>query len=209
MPPITVLDFHAEATGEKGALARYLDGRVSAVFGTHTHVQTADETILPGGTGFITDLGMTGPTDSVLGVKPELVIQKMRSKLPVRFETAKGDCRMDAVLFCIDEKTARTVSVERIQITRKNHAVCGGICTNPGRRPLHGKEISAIMEYNTPFGEYNGLSDKENKGGPMINGIVLRDALISGANNMARQKDLVNQLNIFPVPDGDTGTNSP
>ena len=117
MPPITVLDFHAEATGEKGALARYLDGRVSAVFGTHTHVQTADETILPGGTGFITDLGMTGPTDSVLGVKPELVIQKMRSKLPVRFETAKGDCRMDAVLFCIDEKTARTVSVERIQIT--------------------------------------------------------------------------------------------
>ena len=85
MPAITLVDFHAEATGEKGALAYYLDGRVSAIFGTHTHVQTADESILPNGTGFITDVGMTGPTHSVLGVKPELVIQKMRSKMPVRF----------------------------------------------------------------------------------------------------------------------------
>ena len=116
MPAITLVDFHAEATGEKGALAYYLDGRVSAIFGTHTHVQTADESILPNGTGFITDVGMTGPTHSVLGVKPELVIQKMRSKMPVRFDLAHGDCHMDCVLFTIDEKTGKTTAVERLKI---------------------------------------------------------------------------------------------
>lgn len=116
MPRVTLIDFHAEATGEKGALAYYLDGRVSAIFGTHTHVQTADESILPGGTGFITDVGMTGPIQSVLGVKPELVIQKMRSKMPVRFDLAGGSCRMDCVLFSIHEKSGKTTSVERLQI---------------------------------------------------------------------------------------------
>lgn len=116
MPPVTLVDFHAEATGEKGALAYYLDGRVSAVFGTHTHVQTADETILPAGTGFITDVGMTGPIQSVLGVKPELVIHKMRSKMPVRFDLASGNCHMDCIIFSIHDKSGKTTSVERLRI---------------------------------------------------------------------------------------------
>lgn len=115
-PKITLVDFHAEATGEKRSLAYYLDGRVSAVFGTHTHVQTADETILPKGTGYLSDLGMTGPVQSVLGVKPELVIQKMRTKMPVRFDLADGDCRMDGAVLSIDEKSGKTISIERIQI---------------------------------------------------------------------------------------------
>lgn len=116
LPKIILVDFHAEATGEKGAMAYYLDGRVSAVFGTHTHVQTADEQILPNGTGYITDLGMTGPIHSVLGVRPELVIQKLRSKLPVRFDLACGDCRLEGVLFTIDEKTGKTINLERIRV---------------------------------------------------------------------------------------------
>ncbi|MFU0832862.1 MAG: 2',3'-cyclic-nucleotide 2'-phosphodiesterase [Oscillospiraceae bacterium] len=116
VPKITLVDFHAEATGEKRSLAYYLDGRVSAVFGTHTHVQTADESILPNGTGYLSDLGMTGPIHSVLGVKPELVIHKMRTKMPVRFETADGDCKIDGAVISIDEKTGKTISIERIQI---------------------------------------------------------------------------------------------
>lgn len=116
LPKITLIDFHAEATGEKRSFGYYLDGRVSAVFGTHTHVQTADESILPNGTGYLSDLGMTGPVHSVLGVKPELVIQKMRTKMPVRFDLADGTCKMDCALFQIEEKTGKTISVERIQI---------------------------------------------------------------------------------------------
>lgn len=116
LPKITLVDFHAEATGEKYALARYLDGRVSAVYGTHTHIQTADECVLPGGTGYISDLGMTGPINSILGVKSELVIQKMRSKMPVRFDFADGDCHICGAIFNIDESTGKTVSVERVQI---------------------------------------------------------------------------------------------
>ncbi len=85
---VIIVDFHAEATAEKRAMGFYLDGRISALFGTHTHVQTADESILPEGTGYITDAGMTGPILSVLGVKPALAIEKMKSKLPVRFENA-------------------------------------------------------------------------------------------------------------------------
>lgn len=117
MPKITLVDVHAEATGEKGALAYYLDGKVSAVFGTHTHVQTADEQILPNGTGFISDLGMVGPVRSILGVKPELIVQKMRGKLPVRFENGVGDCHMDCVIFTVDEKTGKATNVERFRIT--------------------------------------------------------------------------------------------
>jgi metallophosphoesterase (TIGR00282 family) len=116
MPKITLVDFHAEATGEKRALGYYLDGRVSAVFGTHTHVQTADECILPKGTGYITDLGMTGPIHSVLGVKPEIIIQKMRTKMPARFDIAEGDCRIDGVIFTIDESTGKAIEVERLTI---------------------------------------------------------------------------------------------
>lgn len=116
MPKITLVDFHAEATGEKRSFAWYLDGRVSAVFGTHTHVQTSDECVLPNGTGYISDLGMTGPVNSVLGVKPELVIQKMRTKMPVRFDLASGDCCINGAIFNIDERTGKTISVERLNI---------------------------------------------------------------------------------------------
>ncbi len=113
---IIFVDIHAEATAEKKALAYYLDGRVSAVFGTHTHVQTADEQILPDGTGFITDLGMTGPINSVLGVKPELALKKMKDKLPVRFAIADGDCSMCGCIFEVDKKNGVCISLERIQI---------------------------------------------------------------------------------------------
>ncbi len=114
-PRLCVVDFHAEATAEKKALGFFADGRISALFGTHTHVQTADEQILPEGTGFITDVGMTGPSVSVLGVKPEQSIQRIRSKMPARFSTAEGPCQMDAVLFTLDERTGKTIAVERIQ----------------------------------------------------------------------------------------------
>ncbi len=115
-PKFCIVDFHAEATAEKRALAGYADGRISALFGTHTHVATADEQILSGGTGFITDIGMTGPIDSCLGVRTELSIQKMRSKLPVRFATAEGKCRMDGVLFTLDDKTGKCTAVKRIHV---------------------------------------------------------------------------------------------
>lgn len=113
---IILVDFHAEATAEKKALAYYLDGRVSAVVGTHTHTQTADECILPNGTGFLTDLGMTGPIHSVLGIKPELSIQKMKTKLPVQFEVAPGPCSMQGVLLNIDPKTGKCLKIERVKI---------------------------------------------------------------------------------------------
>lgn len=115
-PRFCIVDFHAEATAEKKALAVYGDGRLSALFGTHTHVATADEQILPGGTGFITDVGMTGPVYSCLGVRPELAVQKMRTKLPVRFATAEGPCAMDGVLFTLDDKTGRTTAVSRVRV---------------------------------------------------------------------------------------------
>ena len=114
-PRFCVVDFHAEATAEKKALAFYADGRVSAVYGTHTHVPTADEQILPQGTGFITDIGMTGPTLSCLGVRPELSIEKMRTKLPVRFAVADGPCAMGGVLFTLDDHTGRTTAVKRVR----------------------------------------------------------------------------------------------
>lgn len=112
-----LVDFHAEATAEKKALGYYLDGRVSAVYGTHTHVPTADETILPKGTGFLTDIGMTGPRDSVLGVKAELSIRKMKDKLPVFFEYADGPCIMQGVLMQVDEKSGICRKIERISVS--------------------------------------------------------------------------------------------
>ncbi len=114
--PNILVDFHAEATSEKLAMAFYLDGRVSAVVGTHTHVQTADERVLPGGTGYITDLGMCGSFDSVLGVKPELAIQRLRTHLPVRFENAFTAHRMSGVLLEIDKNTGKTYKIERLNI---------------------------------------------------------------------------------------------
>ena len=115
-PKFCVVDFHAEATAEKKALAYYADGRISALVGTHTHTQTADEQILPGGTGFLTDVGMTGPKNSVLGVRPEQSIAKMKDKLPVRFTTADGPCRMDAVLLELNDQTGQTTTITRLQI---------------------------------------------------------------------------------------------
>ncbi len=114
--PVKIVDFHAEATAEKRALGFYVDGRVSALFGTHTHVQTSDEEILPKGTGYITDVGMTGVMDSVLGVKKELSIRRMKNKLPVKFENAKGECRVECVVFEINEMTGKTESIKRFRI---------------------------------------------------------------------------------------------
>lgn len=113
---IILLDFHAEATSEKRALGLYLDGKVSAFFGTHTHVQTADEQILQCGTGYITDLGMTGPIDSVLGVKKEIIINRLKSNDMSKFQLADGECSLNGCIFEIDNKTGKTVSIERICI---------------------------------------------------------------------------------------------
>lgn len=100
--PIVLVDFHAEATSEKVALPHWLDGRVTAVFGTHTHVQTNDARVLPGGTAAISDVGMTGPHDSVIGVQAELAIQRMRTNMPVRFKPAEGDVRIEGALIECD-----------------------------------------------------------------------------------------------------------
>ncbi len=111
---IRVVDMHAEATSEKLALGWYLDGRVTAVLGTHTHIPTADEAVLPQGTAYITDLGMTGPYDSVIGIEKQLVIRKFLDQLPKRFEVAKGDVRLAAVIIEADTETGRAVSIRRI-----------------------------------------------------------------------------------------------
>ena len=114
---VILIDFHAEATAEKIALAWYLDGRVSALLGTHTHVQTADDRVLPKGTGYITDAGMTGPFDSVIGVRKELAIQKFLTLLPTRFEPATGDVRLNGVHLDIDEATGRCRHIERLALS--------------------------------------------------------------------------------------------
>jgi len=113
---VIVVDFHAEATSEKRALGLYLDGKVSALFGTHTHVQTADEQILPGGTGYITDLGMTGPKNSVLGVKSEIIINRLKSKDQSKFVFADGECMLCGCIFDIDTHSGKTLNVERVLI---------------------------------------------------------------------------------------------
>ncbi|MBJ6801820.1 TIGR00282 family metallophosphoesterase [Geomonas propionica] len=114
--PIVFVDFHAEATSEKVSLGWYLDGRVAAVIGTHTHVQTADERILTGGTAYMTDAGMTGSFDSVIGVKKEEAIQKFVTQRPSKFEVAKKDIRINAVAIEVDEKTGLALNIERINI---------------------------------------------------------------------------------------------
>lgn len=113
---IIIVDFHAEATSEKIALGLYLDGKTSVVFGTHTHVQTADEQILPLGTGYITDLGMTGPKNSVLGVKSDIIINRLRDNDMSKFEFAEGECTLCGCIFDIDISSKKTVSIERIRI---------------------------------------------------------------------------------------------
>lgn len=114
---LTLVDFHGEASSEKGAMAWYLDGRAQALWGTHTHVPTADCQVLPDGLGFVTDLGMTGPSRSVIGIRPQQAINRFLGGLPQRFQPADGPCKMDAVLFEIDTAARRCLSVQRVDIT--------------------------------------------------------------------------------------------
>jgi metallophosphoesterase (TIGR00282 family) len=114
--PVIVLDFHAEATSEKVAMARWLDGRVTAVIGTHTHVQTNDARVQPGGTAAITDAGMTGPHDSVIGVQAELAIRRARLLVPVRLKPASGDVRIEGVLIECDTGSGRALGIEAVRV---------------------------------------------------------------------------------------------
>ena len=114
--PVIMVDFHAEATSEKSALGWYLDGKISALLGTHTHVQTADERILPQGTAFLTDAGMTGSFDSVIGMEKEETIRRFLTQLPAKFEVGKKDIRLNAVVVGINETSGKAVSIERINI---------------------------------------------------------------------------------------------
>ena len=113
---ITIVDFHAEATSEKRAMGFYLDGRVSAVFGTHTHVMTADAQVLPNGTGYITDVGMTGVIDSILGVKKEIILRRFTTQLPERFELAKGDCKLNCAVFDIDRNSGKCTAAQSYEL---------------------------------------------------------------------------------------------
>jgi metallophosphoesterase (TIGR00282 family) len=114
---VIVVDMHAEATSEKIAMGWFLDGKVSAVFGTHTHVQTADERILPNGTAYITDIGMAGSRDSVIGVKKELILERFLTQMPLRQEVAKDDLLLQAVVADIDKETGRAVSIKRLSLS--------------------------------------------------------------------------------------------
>ena len=114
-PKIIIVDFHAEATSEKVAMGRYLDGRVSAVLGTHTHVGTIDTQILPGGTAYVTDIGMTGPTDSIIGDDVDAVIQRFLTQMPHHLSVGKGKPVLNAVLVEVDEASGKAKSIERIQ----------------------------------------------------------------------------------------------
>jgi 2',3'-cyclic-nucleotide 2'-phosphodiesterase len=114
---VVLVDVHAEATSEKMALGWHLDGRVTVVVGTHTHVPTADERVLPGGTAYITDVGMTGPYDSVIGVKKELILERFRTNMPSRFEAATGDVRLCGIVVDCDESTGKARSIKRVMVS--------------------------------------------------------------------------------------------
>lgn len=113
---VIFVDFHAEATSEKMAIGWYLDGRVSAVVGTHTHVPTADETIRPGGTAYLSDVGMTGAYEGIIGFSKDRIIEKFLSQTPRSFETAKKDIRLSSVVIGVDEETGKATSIERVQV---------------------------------------------------------------------------------------------
>ena len=113
---IIIIDFHAEATAEKIAMARFLDGKITAIFGTHTHVQTGDEQILPNGTAYITDIGMTGPKNSVIGMDVQASIKRFETALPEKYKLAEGECIFNAVIFDIDDGSNKVTSIERINI---------------------------------------------------------------------------------------------
>jgi metallophosphoesterase (TIGR00282 family) len=112
---VIIVDFHAEATSEKVAMGRYLDGRVSAVLGTHTHVGTIDTQILPGGTAYVTDIGMTGPTDSIIGDDADAVIRRFLTQMPHHLSVGKGTPVLNAVLVEVDEASGKAISIKRIQ----------------------------------------------------------------------------------------------
>jgi len=114
--PIIIVDFHAEATSEKNALGRYLDGRVAAVVGTHTHIGTVDTRILPGGTAYVTDIGMVGPMDSIIGDDIDLVLRRFLTQMPTRLSVGKGDLILNSVLIDIDETTAKATDIKRLDI---------------------------------------------------------------------------------------------
>jgi hypothetical protein len=118
---IIIVDFHAEATSEKIAMGWFLDGKVSAVIGTHTHVQTADERILPNGTAYISDVGMTGAMDSVIGVDKDIIIEKFLTCLPKRFQVAKRDIRLNGVIIDIDPETGKSTRIKRIVVPLEEH----------------------------------------------------------------------------------------
>lgn len=113
---IIIIDFHAEATAEKIALANYLDGRVNIIFGTHTHVQTADEMIMPKGTAYITDIGMTGPIDSIIGMDKKVSIKRFVTTLPEKYKIADGECKFNSCLFELDDETGRIEKVTRVNM---------------------------------------------------------------------------------------------
>jgi metallophosphoesterase (TIGR00282 family) len=113
--PNIIVDMHAEATSEKVAIGHYADGRISAMFGTHTHIQTADEKVLPKGTAYITDLGMSGPCDSVIGQNKENIIQRFLTSLPIRFQVAQGDIKLQGIIVDVDEITGKARSITRLQ----------------------------------------------------------------------------------------------
>jgi metallophosphoesterase (TIGR00282 family) len=114
---VILVDMHAEATSEKMAMGWFLDGKVSAVVGTHTHIPTADERVLPGGTAYITDIGMCGPFDSVIGIEPESSLTRFLSSIPTKFETAKKNAWLNSVVIDVDESTGKARSIERIRVT--------------------------------------------------------------------------------------------
>lgn len=118
--PIIVVDFHAEATSEKVAMGWFLDGKVSAVFGTHTHVQTADERILPKGTAYITDVGMTGPHDSVIGIETHIVLDRFLTQLPARFEPATDNVKLCGIIVTIDAHSGRALDLQRLILDHHN-----------------------------------------------------------------------------------------
>jgi hypothetical protein len=124
---VIFVDFHAEATSEKMAMAWHLDGKVTAVIGTHTHVQTADERVLPGGTAYLTDVGMTGPHDSIIGVEIEPALARFLNGMPTRFEPATGNPRLNAVIVDADDATGRAVSIERVSCSQRDLAALAGI----------------------------------------------------------------------------------
>jgi metallophosphoesterase (TIGR00282 family) len=114
--PVIIVDMHAEATSEKNAMGWYLDGRVSAVYGTHTHIQTADERILPGGTAFITDLGLCGPFDSVIGMEKEVVINGFISQLPRKFEVGRDNVVLQGVIVDVDSQSGKALEIRRLRL---------------------------------------------------------------------------------------------